>query len=89
MELTEIIGLAAGTCTSVSSIPQIVTTVRKKKAADVSSVMFLVLLAGNALWVWYGLQRSDLPVTITNCISVLLDLAMLYLRFKYAAKPKP
>lgn len=83
MELTEVIGIAAGVCTSASSVPQIVKTVQKRRAADVSPVMFFVLLAGNALWVYYGVLRSDLPVMLTNCVSVALDLTMLYLRFKF------
>jgi MtN3 and saliva related transmembrane protein len=83
MESTQVIGLAAGICTSAASIPQIVTTIKKKKATDVSPIMFLVLLAGNSLWVWYGIQKSDLPITATNIVSVLLDLGMLFLRFRY------
>lgn len=86
MELSELIGIAAGVCTSVASIPQIVTTVKKKKAADVSPVMFLVLLAGNALWVYYGFLQGDVPVWATNLVSVTLDLVMLYLRFKFSSK---
>ena len=86
MDITEIIGLSAGICTSASSVPQILKTIKEKKAADVSPLMFLVLLAGNVLWVGYGIRRSDLPVTITNCISVLLDLTMLYLRYKFRYK---
>jgi MtN3 and saliva related transmembrane protein len=86
MELASIIGITAGVCTSVASIPQIITTIKKKKAADVSPVMFAVLLAGNALWAFYGLLKSDVPILVTNAFSVLLDLVMLFLRFKYRAK---
>lgn len=83
---TAIIGLLAGVCTSAASVPQIYTTIKKKKAGDVSPVMFFVLLVGNALWVWYGLRRTDLPVTITNSVSVLLDFVMLFLRYRYKEK---
>jgi MtN3 and saliva related transmembrane protein len=86
VESTSVIGIAAGVCTSVASIPQIVTTIQKRKAADVSPVMFAVLLAGNGLWAWYGLLKSDVPILVTNSLSVLLDLTMLYLRFKYRVK---
>ncbi|GAA4904674.1 SemiSWEET transporter [Mucilaginibacter defluvii] len=83
MDSLEILGLIAGICTSTASIPQIVTTIKKKKVADVSPFMFLVLLAGNVLWTWYGFQRSDLPIIATNLFSVLMDIVMLFLRFKY------
>jgi MtN3 and saliva related transmembrane protein len=86
MEFTGFIGITAGVCTTVASVPQIVTTIKKKKAADVSPLMFVSLLAGNVLWAWYGLMRSDLPIAATNIVSVMLDLLMLFLRFKYRAK---
>jgi MtN3 and saliva related transmembrane protein len=35
MEFIEILGFVAGICTSAASIPQIVTTIKKKKAEDV------------------------------------------------------
>ena len=60
MEFTSIIGFVAGICTTIASVPQIVKTIQKKKAADVSPLMFASLLTGNALWVWYGIMRSDL-----------------------------
>lgn len=83
MQFIEVIGLAAGVCTSASSIPQVITTIQKKKAADISPFMFVVLLAGNVLWVYYGISKGDLPVYATNIISVLLDITMLTLKFRY------
>lgn len=83
MDITEIIGLGAGVCTAASSLPQVIKTVQKRKAGDISPLMFIALLAGNGLWIWYGLKRSDIPVTVTNCFSLLLDIVMLYLHFKF------
>jgi MtN3 and saliva related transmembrane protein len=83
MEFAEIAGLAAGICTSAASIPQIITTIQKQKAEQVSPLMFTVLLAGNALWVYYGFAKSDLPIIATNIVSVILDIIMLLLRFRY------
>ncbi|GAB3934712.1 SemiSWEET family sugar transporter [Mucilaginibacter myungsuensis] len=83
MEATEILGLAAGICTSGAAIPQIVTTIKKKEAKQVSPVMFAVLMIGNGLWVYYGIHKDDLPIIITNCLSVTFDLIMLFLKFRY------
>lgn len=85
MEFTSIIGFAAGLCTTIASVPQIVKTIHKKKAADLSPLIFISLLTGNALWAWYGMMRSDLPVSLTNLVSVALDLVVLFLHFKYLA----
>jgi MtN3 and saliva related transmembrane protein len=86
MQFIEVLGLIAGVCTSAASIPQIVTTIQKKKATDVSPLMFVVLLAGNVLWLYYGIEKSDLPIILTNILSVILDIVMLVLRFKYNRK---
>ncbi len=83
MESTEILGLVAGVCTSAASLPQIITTIKTKKAADVSPFMFIVLLTGNSLWVWYGFIKSDFPIIATNIVSIILSGVMLYLKFKY------
>jgi len=86
MQFIEVLGLAAGVCTSVASIPQIVTTIQKQKAQQVSPLMFAVLLTGNALWVYYGFAKPDVPIIAANIVSVILDIIMLVLRFKYKRK---
>jgi MtN3 and saliva related transmembrane protein len=84
--LLPIIGTVAGCCTSAASIPQIVTAIKTKKAGNVSPWMFVVLLAGNALWAYYGFALKDWPIALTNCFSVLMDIWMLILRWKLVRK---
>jgi MtN3 and saliva related transmembrane protein len=83
MDWTQIIGLAAGVCTATSLIPQVVKTIREKKADDVSLVMLLVLMSGIILWIVYGLKKSDFPIIATNCFSLLVNITMIVLRIKY------
>jgi MtN3 and saliva related transmembrane protein len=83
MDFMEVIGIVAGICTSSSVIPQLVKTVRTKKATDVSLLMFVVLLTGNSLWVYYGADMGDVPIVATNILSILLNIAMLFFKFKY------
>jgi len=80
------IGIAAGILTAVSMMPQVIKTIREKKAADISPFMLLLLMTGLALWVWYGCTREDWPLIITNAFSFLLNSAMLILRLKYGRK---
>lgn len=84
MQFMEILGFVAGICTSAASVPQIITTVKTKKCADVSPLMFITLLTGNALWVYYGIDKGDMPIIATNILAVALDITMLILRRKYA-----
>ena len=54
MDLTQIIGLAAGILTASSLIPQVIKTFKEKKAEEVSLIMLFVLQAGLILWIVYG-----------------------------------
>lgn len=83
MNWTQAIGLAAGVCTAVSLIPQVVKTIREKAAEDVSLIMLLILATGLALWIVYGIKRNDLPIVATNSFSLLINLTMVVLRIKY------
>jgi len=54
MEWTDVLGLAAGICTTLSVIPQIKKAWETKKVEDVSPRMFSILIVGVFLWVFYG-----------------------------------
>lgn len=83
MEFIEILGIAAGICTSSSLLPQLIKTVKTKEAQDVSLVMFVVLLVGNGLWIYYGVAKSDIPIIATNSLAFVLNIVMLTFKFKY------
>lgn len=86
MNWTEVVGISAGILTASSLIPQIVKTIKEKKAKDISIIMLLVLMTGVALWVVYGIMREDLPIIVTNSFSLLMNFVTLFLRFKYNRK---
>lgn len=83
MNWTEIIGLAAGLCTTVAVIPQIRKAWKTKKVKDVSPKMFAILMTGLFLWVVYGIRQDDLPIIATNGVSLGLNGIMLYLMVRY------
>jgi MtN3 and saliva related transmembrane protein len=87
MDWTQVIGLAAGVCTATSLIPQVIKTIKEKKAEDVSLGMLLVLGTGIALWIVYGIKKSDLPIIATNAFSLLVNITMVILGIKYKKKP--
>ncbi|HEX2607030.1 MAG TPA: SemiSWEET transporter [Flavisolibacter sp.] len=88
MEFTEIIGLAAGVLTASSLLPQVIKTLKEKKAEDVSLLMLFVLQAGLILWIFYGFKKQDLPIIATNIFSLLVNILMVILRFKYSRAGK-
>jgi MtN3 and saliva related transmembrane protein len=83
MEMTQIIGLVAGTCTSLAATPQLVKAWKTKEVKDISMKMFLLFVVGVGLWLLYGILKSDIPIVITNSISLAFNGAMLVLKLKY------
>ncbi len=82
-DLTSIIGLVAGICTTAAVIPQIWKAWKTKKVKDVSPGMFIVLLIGLLLWVIYGVMQNDVPIIATNGLALALNGFMLFLMLKY------
>ena len=83
MNWTQLVGLVAGILTASSLLPQLMKTLRDKKAEDVSIGMLVVLMLGLITWIIYGILREDLPIIATNSFSLLLNITMIFLRFKY------
>lgn len=79
----EIIGLIAGIITSSSLLPQLVKTIKLRKAEDVSPFMFILLLMGTGLWTYYGILREDFPIIATNSFSFGLNVFMLVLKVRF------
>ncbi|QHJ01381.1 hypothetical protein GT347_02395 [Xylophilus rhododendri] len=77
-------GMAAGVLTSCSMLPQLFKVIRDKQAEEVSVVMIVVLIAGLALWVAYGIARGDWPVILTNSFSVIVNCLLLGFRIRYS-----
>ena len=80
---TEIIGLAAGICTSISLLPQLIKLVKHKKAEDISLFYLIILFVGLALWIWYGFHRDDIPIIVTNGFSLVLNGIVIVLGIRY------
>ncbi|HCN84117.1 MAG TPA: hypothetical protein DIT07_10940 [Sphingobacteriaceae bacterium] len=81
---TELIGLIAGILTACSLIPQLVKTVREHNVDGVSPLIYVILMAGTGLWVYYGILRDDFPLIITNAFSFGLNVLILVLKIRYS-----
>ena len=80
--LTTIVGVIAAICTTVSYYPQLKKCWETHSAGDLSLTMFSVLAAGVALWVVYGVLKSDLVIILANVVSLLLLSGILYFKLK-------
>lgn len=77
------LGIVAGILTSCSMLPQVFKILKEKHSQQVSPWMIIVLMAGVALWIYYGVLREDWPIIITNSLSLLINFVLIILRFKY------
>ena len=83
MELHTLIGLTAGFCTTAAFLPQVIKTWKSKSAKDLSLGMYLVLCTGVFLWLIYGILINDLPVIITNLVTIILASSILYFKLSF------
>src|SRR5687768_631729 len=76
------IGIAAGILTSVALLPQLIKIIRTKKTEDLSWMTLLVLLSGLGIWIWYGVIKNDVPIIITNSVSITISLLVIIFSLK-------
>jgi MtN3 and saliva related transmembrane protein len=69
----DIIGIIAGTLTTVSFIPQIIKIYRTKHARDISLAMYVVFTAGVSFWLVYGILLAKLPIILANGIALFFS----------------
>jgi len=79
----EIIGLIAGTLTTVSFLPQVITIWRTKSTKDISFWMYSLFLTGVIFWLVYGMLIHSWSVIIANLVTIVLVAIIFYFKIKY------
>lgn len=83
MKLVEILGLAAGTITSITFLPQVIRIWKTRSVKDLSMLMVLLLITGTSLWLTYGLMMKDTAIIYTNVMVLAMSLLIFYFKIKY------
>ena len=83
MNLTTIVGYAAGTLTTIAFVPQLLKVWRTKSTEDISLLMFLIFTSGVVMWLIYGVLLDEAPIVVTNTVTLGLASAILWLKIKY------
>ena len=83
MDQITILGLAAGTLTTIAFIPQMMKTWQTKSAKDVSFLMLITFNIGIFLWLVYGIYLQALPIILANGITLVFNLIILWLKIRY------
>jgi MtN3 and saliva related transmembrane protein len=83
MDWIMLVGLLAGTLTTIAFFPQLAKTWKSKSARDMSMGMLVTFCTGVFLWLIYGLLIHSLPVILANVVTFLLAGAILALKIKH------
>ena len=73
----EIFGYIAAVLTTAAFLPQLIKTLKTKKADDVSLVTLIMFIVGVLCWIIYGYKISSIPILIANLITLILNLLIL------------
>lgn len=83
VDLVKAIGLIAACCTTFAFVPQAVRALRTRQTKDISLLTFLLLVIGILLWLAYGVMIGDLPLILSNTITLGLASAILAIKLRY------
>ena len=83
MNSIKIMGLVAGTLTTISFLPQVIQTWKTRSAKDLSLGMFSVFCVGTFLWLMYGIFINDIVIILSNSVTLLLASILLYFKLRF------
>ena len=78
--MVNLLGYVAGALTTLAFLPQALKTFRTKSTKDISLAMWLLLCAGVACWLVYGILLSAGPIIAANAVTLLLAGIVLLLK---------
>ena len=82
----EFFGYFAAILTTLAFLPQLIKTLKTKKAEDVSLLTLIMFLTGVLSWIIYGYKISSTPILIANIITFLLNLLILIFKIIFSRK---
>jgi len=65
-------GWAAAILTTVSFVPQAIKVIRTRDTASISLWMYVLFVVGIGCWLFYGIMKHDVPMTVANAITLIL-----------------
>ncbi|MBL7861537.1 MAG: SemiSWEET family sugar transporter [Cyclobacteriaceae bacterium] len=83
MNEVQLLGLVAGSCTTIAFLPQVIKTWKSGSAKDLSLGMFSFFCFGVLLWLIYGIMVGDIPVIVANLLTLILASSLLFFKLKF------
>lgn len=70
----EIVGLIAASFTTLAFVPQVFKIWKNRNISGVSISMYVIMLIGISMWLFYGFLIKSLAVIVANIVTGLLQL---------------
>ena len=82
----EFFGYFAAILTTLAFLPQLIKTLKTKKAEDVSLITLIMFLTGVLSWIVYGYKIASIPILLANLITFVLNLLILIFKITFSKK---
>ena len=82
----EFFGYFAAILTTLAFLPQLIKTLKTKKAEDVSLITLIMFLTGLLSWIIYGYKIESTPILVANIITFVLNLLILIFKISFSKK---
>ena len=87
-----IIGLIAGTLSSIAFIPQVIQAFKNKEASRITIITLILAIIGQLLWITYGITSNDKIIrtfaSITVFLYILLAISKFIFNYKMTTCPQ-
>jgi len=88
METINIVGYCAGFLTTLAFLPQVIKVWKTNSTNDISLLMFSMICLGILLWLYYGIQLNEMPIILTNAVTLVLASIILIFKIKHTLEAK-
>ena len=83
MAIEVLVSAAAATLTTAAFLPQALHILRHKDTRAISLHRYVAFATGVLLWMVFGLLIGNLPIIVSNAVTLGLALAIIAMKLKY------
>ena len=84
----EFFGYFAAILTTAAFLPQLIKTLKTKKADDISFITLIIFIIGVLSWIIYGYKIASMPILLANLITFFLNISILISKIYFSKKKK-
>jgi MtN3 and saliva related transmembrane protein len=85
-DLAGLAGSLGGLCSVGAFFPQIYRIVSRRSADDVSFSMYIIIMFGAALWIFYAYMNDSTALLVTNVAIFIIGAVIAGLRLRFGRK---